>query len=88
MIYDYPDGTVSIKHCGKALTYQVFDKLRQVNQAEVVDNKRLGAALSFAKRSQEERSETLERTRCTQNFSRKAQKRTRQINAVLIEPDN
>ena len=59
MVYDYPDGTVSIKHCGKALPYQVFDKLRQVNQAEVVDNKRLGAALAFAKRSQEERSESL-----------------------------
>ena len=87
MIYDYPDGTLSIKHCGKGLSYQVFDKLRQVNQTEVVDNKRLGAALSFAKRSQEERSETLERTRCSQNFSRKAQKRARQVNPVLIEPD-
>lgn len=39
MVYDYPDGTVSIKYCGKALPYKVFDKLRQVNQAAVVDNK-------------------------------------------------
>ena len=88
MIYDYPDGTLSIKHCGKELPYQVFDKLRQVNQAEVVDNKRLGSALAFAKRSQEERNETSERTRCTQNFSRTAQKRARRVNPVLAEPDN
>jgi len=85
MIYDYPDGTLSIKHCGKALPYHVFDKLRQVNQGAVVDNKRLGAALSFAKRSQEERSDTLERTRSAQTFSRTAQKRARQINPILRE---
>jgi hypothetical protein len=90
MIYDYPDGTVSIKHCGKALPYTVFDKLRQVNQAKVVDNKRLGAALAFAKRSQDERSETLERTRSSKNFSRTAQKKARQVNPVLLnslDPD-
>ncbi|MDC5722192.1 hypothetical protein OPW57_22220 [Vibrio europaeus] len=28
---DYPDGTVSIKYCGKALTYKVFDKLQLGN---------------------------------------------------------
>ncbi|MEZ8121868.1 hypothetical protein ACED30_20400 [Vibrio splendidus] len=43
---DYPDGTVSIKYCGKALTYKVFDKLQLGNQAVIVDNKRLGAALA------------------------------------------
>jgi hypothetical protein len=86
MVYDYPDGTVSIKHCGNALPYQVFDKLRQVNQAEVVDNKRLGAALAVAKRSQAERSETLERTRSSKNFSRTAQKKARQVNPVLLNP--
>ncbi|MCG6202803.1 hypothetical protein [Psychromonas antarctica] len=86
MIYDYPDGTVSIKHCGNALPYQIFDKLRQVNQAEVVDNKRLGAALAFAKRSQEERSKTLERTRSSKTFSRTAQKKARQVNSVLLNP--
>jgi hypothetical protein len=83
MVYDYPDGTVSIKHCGNALPYKIFDKLRQVNQAEVVDNKRLGAALAVAKRSQEERSKTLERTRSSKNFSRTAQKKARQVNPVL-----
>jgi len=85
MVYDYPDGTVSIKYCGKALPYQVFDKLRQVNQAAIVDNKRLGAALAFAKRSQDERSGMLERTRSSQTFSRTAQKRARQVNPVLFD---
>lgn len=87
MIYDYPDGTVSIKYCGQALSYHVFDKLRQVNQAPVVDNKRLGAALAFAKQSQDERSQTLERTR-GRTFSRKAQKNARQVNPVLFDPSS
>ncbi|SGZ08084.1 Putative phage intergrase [Moritella viscosa] len=50
----------------------------------------MGAALSFAKRSQEERSDTLERTRSAKTFSRTAQKRARQINPILresLEPD-
>nr|SHO18211.1 Putative phage intergrase [Moritella viscosa] len=61
-----------------------------MNQVTGVDNKRLGAALSFAKRSQEERNDTLERTRSAKTFSRTAQKRARQINPILresLEPD-
>lgn len=86
MVYDYPDGTVSIKHCGQELTYSVFDKLRHVNQAAIFDNKRLGAALALAKQSQESRENTLERTRSNKNISRAAQKRA--INITLMkEPD-
>ena len=52
---------------------------------KIRNNKRLGAALAFAKQSQEERSQTLERTRSPQNFSRAAQKRARQVNPVLFD---
>ena len=58
MVYDYPDGTISIKHCGQSLTYYVFDKLRNVNQAAIIDNKRLSAVLAFVKQSQEQRENT------------------------------
>lgn len=86
MVYDYPDGTVSIKHCGQPLTYSVFDKLRRVNQAAIVDNKRLGAVLALAKQSQEARENTPERTRSNKNISRAAQKRA--INITLMKkPD-
>ena len=51
-VYDYPDGRVEIRHEGKALPYSIFDKLRRVNQAVVVENKHLGAALEMAKQLQ------------------------------------
>ncbi|MDD9158433.1 ISNCY family transposase, partial [Aliivibrio sp. S4TY2] len=53
MIYDYPDGTIDIKHCGKSFKCTVFDKLRTVNEAAITDNKRLGGVLKFAKVSQD-----------------------------------
>jgi hypothetical protein len=39
MIYDYPDGHFAIKHQGRTLPYKIFDKLRQVDQAAIVENK-------------------------------------------------
>ena len=44
-VCEYPDGTVEIQHEG---TSRVFDKIRQVNQAAVVDNKQLDAALEMS----------------------------------------
>ncbi|MCD9463399.1 ISNCY family transposase [Photobacterium phosphoreum] len=86
MVYDYPDGTISIKHCGQPLTYSVFDKLRTVNQAAIVDNKRLSAVLAFAKQSQDQRENTPERTRSKRNISRAAQQRAMNI-ALMKESD-
>ena len=86
MVYDYPDGTISIKHCGQPLTYSVFDKLRNVDQAAIVDKKRLSAVLTFAKQSQEQRENTQERTRSKRNISRTAQQRAMNI-ALMKESD-
>jgi hypothetical protein len=44
-VHDYPDGTIPIKYDSADLPYSVFDKVRQVKQAEIVSNKRLGAVL-------------------------------------------
>src|SRR5208337_5281260 len=43
MVFDYPDGRFVIKHQGRELPYRIFDKVRQVDQAAIVENKRLGA---------------------------------------------
>lgn len=51
-VCDYPDGRLEIRHEGISLPYRIFDKLRQVLQAEIVDNKRLGAALQLARELQ------------------------------------
>lgn len=55
-VFDYPDGTISIQYDGVALPYEVFDKVRQVKQADVVSNKRLGAVLQLVKEQQQVRS--------------------------------
>jgi hypothetical protein len=54
IVCEYPDGRVEIQHEGQVLPYRVFDKVRRVNQAAIVDNKHLDAALLMAKLMQEQ----------------------------------
>ena len=51
-VVDYPDGRLSIRHRGVELAYRTFDKIRQVSQAAIVENKQLGAALAFIRDQQ------------------------------------
>lgn len=53
-VYNYPNGRLAIKHNGLSLPYQTFDKRPQINPAAVVDNKRLGAVLSYISQKQAE----------------------------------
>jgi len=55
-VFDYPDGTVAIKYEGTDLPYSVFDKVRQVKQADIVSNKRLGSVLKLVKEQQKAKS--------------------------------
>ena len=71
-VVDYPDGRLSIRYRGVELAYRTFDKLRQVSQAAIVENKHLGAALAFIREQQlrrepEHRSERAPRRRDQQN---------------------
>ena len=54
-VCDYPDGRLEIQHNGVSMPYRTFDKLQSVNRAEVVENKRLGAALDIIASMQSER---------------------------------
>jgi len=56
-VYDYPDGSIKIKYQGKELPSSVFDQLQRVDQANVVNNKRLGTVLDFIQDKQEKRAE-------------------------------
>ena len=49
---DYPDGWLAIRYRGVELAYRTFDKIRQVSQAVIVENKQLGAALAFIREQQ------------------------------------
>jgi DNA transposition AAA+ family ATPase len=54
-VIDYPDGRLVIRHKGLDLPYRTFDKVRHVNQAAIVENKRLGPMLALAAQMQQER---------------------------------
>jgi len=58
MVIDYPDGRVAIRHKGVDLPYRTFDRLQKVNQAAIVENKRLGEVLAYVAERQRERTET------------------------------
>ena len=61
-VVDYPDGRLAIRYRGLDLPYATFDKLRQVSQATVVENKHLGAVLSHIRERQIERAEARSRS--------------------------
>src|SRR5205807_768923 len=51
-VVDYPDGRLAIRYRGLDLPYTTFDKLRQVSQGAIVENKHLGAALALIREQQ------------------------------------
>ena len=73
-VVDHADGRLLIKHKGISLPYRIFDKLQQVDQGAIVENKRLGAALAYIS----ERQKDLDMTR-----SAKAPKRRGQTNHMF-----
>jgi hypothetical protein len=53
-VVDYPDGRLAVRYKGVDLPYRTFDRLQQVDQAAIVENKRLGAALAYIAERQKE----------------------------------
>jgi hypothetical protein len=43
-VFDYPDGRFMIRYEGRELPYSAFDRLSQIRQADIVNNKRLAPA--------------------------------------------
>ena len=84
---EYPDGTVAIMHEGRKINYRIFNKLAELQQNEVVENKRLGAVIEHIKQQHEELEQQNKRSRSKKSMpSRKAQKmiiEQRQLNPVL-----
>lgn len=71
MVFDYPDGTISVKYEGQPLPYTTFDKVPHIKQAGIVDNKRLGAALAFV----HEKQKDLDTERGRSTLKRRGQQR-------------
>jgi hypothetical protein len=70
MVLDYPDGRFAIRHNGVDLPYRTFDKRQQVNQAAIVENKRLGPVLAYIAEKQKE----LDMSRSTKAPRRRGQR--------------
>jgi len=68
-VIDYPDGRLAIRHNGVDLPYRPFDKRSRVNQAAIVENKRLGAVLAYIA----ERQKELDMSRSTKAPRRRGQ---------------
>ena len=83
---EYPDGTVGIEYQARKINYSIFDKLSQLNQREVVENKRLGSVLAHIQQQHEELEQQNKRNRSQKMPSRRAQKtviQQRNINPAL-----
>jgi transposase len=83
---EYPDGTVAIMHEGRKINYSIFDKLSQLNQREIVENKRLGSVLIHIQQQHEELEQQNKRNRSQKMPRRRAQKtaiQQRNLNPVL-----
>jgi hypothetical protein len=51
-VFHYPDGRLAIRLNGVELAYRTFDKMRQVDQGAIADNKQLGSTLAMIRDEQ------------------------------------
>lgn len=77
-VCDYADGRLEIQHNGVCMPYRVFDKLRSVDRAKVVENKRLDETLEVIAAMQANAK--------PQTRSKKAPRRSGQKNHMFKEP--
>ena len=57
-VWHYPDGRKEIRLNGGVLPYSIYDRLSEVDQGAIVDNKRLGRTLELVKMVQDKRDNT------------------------------
>ena len=54
-VIDYPDGRLVVRYQGVSHAYRTFDKIRAVQQADIIENNRLGPLLEMICQQQLER---------------------------------
>ncbi len=57
-VWQYPDGTIELRARGTSLPFITYDRLGELDQGAIVDNKRLGRALEMIKLVQDKRDNT------------------------------
>ncbi|KJG10082.1 hypothetical protein UB38_19020, partial [Photobacterium iliopiscarium] len=82
---------IAIQYGHRKLGFKVFDKLEDVDQGQIVDNKRLGAVLKFAQAKQQQYDQQQKRSRSKSAPKRTAQQRAirqlEEMNPVLVHPE-
>ncbi|MFP2516955.1 ISNCY family transposase [Buttiauxella agrestis] len=61
-VWHYPDGRKELRLNGSVLPYSTYDRLSEIDQGAIVDNKRLGRTLEFIKLVQEKRDNNRSQT--------------------------
>lgn len=56
-VYEYPDGRIELRADGQVLPYVRYDRLSEVDQGAIVENKRLGHVLRVAQIVQAQRDD-------------------------------
>jgi len=51
-VFQFPDGRLEIRVAGQSLPYSLYDKLGEIDQGAIVENKRLGQVLRVAQATQ------------------------------------
>lgn len=54
-VHEYPDGRIEVRANGAALPFILYDRLSEINQGAIVENKRLGHVLQMAQIVQDQR---------------------------------
>ena len=54
-VWHYPDGRKELRLNGTVLPYSIYDRLQEIDQGAIMDNKRLGCTLEFIKLVQDKR---------------------------------
>ncbi|GEK16189.1 hypothetical protein AFI02nite_42250 [Aliivibrio fischeri] len=91
-ILEHLNGHISVRYGYRSLKLKIFDKLEKVSQGQIVDNKRLGQVLLFAKDKQDEFEAKNKRKRNSKSVITIGQRQAmneqlRALNPVLLEPD-
>jgi hypothetical protein len=76
-VVDYPDGRLSIRYKGAEQAYRTFDKIPQVDQGAIADNRRFGPLLAMIREQQLRRE--------PQHRSQRAPRRRDQRDARLFK---
>jgi transposase len=89
--YAFADGRLDIRWKGMSLPYTVFDKDQRVIHAEIVENKRLSAALAYVKEQQDSlpapRVKTSSEKAGYQKTGRKTGRKPMERNRVTVQAD-